>query len=256
MNALDITRPHPARRYNYWLGGKDNFQADRDSAHAIERVFPEVAVAARENRRFVERAVDWLAAHGVRQFIDVGCGLPLQPYVHEIAARRDPWVRVVYVDNDPLVMTHARALMDSAAGNAYVDGDLTEPDTVLPALAAVDGPVGLILAAVVHFLDDLDAPGIRRIIDRLPPGSFVALSHATEDFATAEERQRAATLRTGAHGGFWPRSLDQIAELLAGLVPVEPGIVPIVDWHPDREPQPQTRQARDVAGYAVVAQKL
>lgn len=260
MNRIDTSRPHPARRYNYWLGGKDNFQADRDSAHAIERVFPEVSTAARENRRFVERAVDWLAEHGVRQFIDVGCGLPLQPYVHEIAARWDPWVRVVYVDNDPLVMTHARALMDASppAVTAYVEADLADPGTILPGLAVLDPgrPVALILAAVVHFLDDLDAPEIRRLINWLPVGSYVVLSHGTEDFSTAEERHMAAALRGGRHGGFWPRSLDEIAEMLAGLVPVEPGVVPIVDWHADREPNPQTRQARAVAGYAVVAQKL
>lgn len=244
-----------ARRYNYWLGGKDHFAPDRESGDAIEHAFPEVVSAARENRRFVERVVDWLAEHGVRQFVDVGCGLPVQPYVHEIAAKWDPNVTVVYVDNDELVMCHARALMDLPDATAYVDGDLAHPDTILPALAMLDPdqPAALLLAAVVHFLED---PGvIRPLVDRLPPGSYVALSHATEDFATAEERDQVAGLRTGGHGGFWPRSLDELAELLAGLRPCEPGIVPITDWHPEREPQPKTRRVRDAAGYAVLATK-
>lgn len=260
MSGLDTSRPHPARRYNYWLGGKDNFEADRDSGDAIASAFPEVASAARENRRWVERVVDWLAERGVRQYVDVGCGLPLQPYVHEIAAKWDPRVTVVYVDNDPLVMTHARALMDAAAPTvtAYAEGDLADPGTVLPAVELLDPdqPAALILAAVVHFLDDVDAPGIRQLIDRLPAGSFVALSHATEDFATPEERARAAHLRDGRHGGFWPRSLAEIAELVAGLRPCEPGIVPVADWHPERAPFPGDRNPRAVDGYAVVARKL
>lgn len=261
MNALDTTRPHPARRYNYWLGGKDNFQADRDSADAIQRAFPNVRTAAQENRRCLERVVDLLAERGVDQFIDVGCGLPVEPAVHEIAGRHHPAARVVYIDNDPLVVVHGRALMDGSAPavTAHMEADLTEPEDFPSGLGILDlhRPVALLLFAVVHFLDDLDAPGIRALIDRLPAGSYVAMTHATEDFATAAERAATADLRaSGAHGGFWPRSLDEIAELLAGLLPAEPGIVPIVDWHPDREPKPRTRQARAVAGYAVVAQKL
>jgi hypothetical protein len=259
VNDLDTSRPHPARRYNYWLGGKDNFAADRDSGDAIAEQFPAVVTAARENRRFVERAVGWLAETGVRQFIDVGCGIPLEPYVHEIAARHVADVRVVYVDNDPLVITHARALMDPwpPTRAAFVLADVAEPHAILraPELAILNmaEPVALLLFAVLHFLD---SPDIHALIDALPAGSYVALTHATEDLATREERARVAALRAGGeHGGFWPRTLDQIAELLRGLCPVEPGIVPITDWRPERDPVPHTRNAAEAAGYAVVARK-
>src|SRR5512138_1105987 len=137
--AFDVTRPHPARRYNYWLGGKDNFAADRASGDAIARCFPTIPTAARENRRFLLRAVRALAAErGIRQFLDIGTGIPLSPNVHDVAQAVDPTARVVYVDNDPVVMVHARALLTSHPDGDldYIEADLRDPGTILadPAL--------------------------------------------------------------------------------------------------------------------------
>src|SRR4051812_29557414 len=156
--------PHPARRYNYWLGGKDNFAADRAAADAIEAAFPHIRTAAVENRRFLQRAVRHLVEEaGIRQFLDIGTGLPTADNTHEVAQRIEPSARVVYIDNDPLVLAHARALLtsDPAGATAYLDADLRDADAILaqPELAEVldlSQPVALLLVAVLHFIADDD----------------------------------------------------------------------------------------------------
>ncbi len=260
---LDMTRPHPARRYDFWLGGKDNFAADRESADRIAREFPTIRTAVLENRRFLHRAVSFLAAEaGIRQFLDIGTGIPAAPNVHDIAQSIAPESRVVYVDNDPLVVVHARARMvsDPEGATAYVHADLREPEAILadPALPTtldLSRPVGLLLIAVLHFLDDADDPyrAVARLVEALPPGSCLALSHATFDPLPDDTIERLTALTSGAgHGTFRPRSRSEVARFLDGLNLVDPGLVPIVQWRPEQEPKPLASVA-DTAVYGAVA---
>ena len=177
--VIDTTTAHPARRYDYWLGGKDNFAADRESADAIETIFPSIRTAARENRNFLHRAVRYLVTEaGVRQFLDIGTGLPTADNTHDIAQRLAPDARIVYVDNDPLVLVHARALLTSHPHGAtqYIEADLRQPEQILTD-ADLTGtldlakPVALLLVAVLHFVPDTDHPDtiVRTLLDALIP---------------------------------------------------------------------------------------
>ena len=265
LKRIDTSVPHPARRYNYWLGGKDNFQADRESGDAIAAIFPSVRLAALENRAFLRRAVTYLAKDaGIRQFLDIGTGIPTADNTHEVAQRIAPESRVVYVDNDPIVLTHARALLTSTpqGATAYIDADLREPEKILnhpDLLKTLDlsQPVALMLVAVLHFiLDDEDPHGIvARLLDALPSGSYIVISHATEDFASEEEKRKAeAAIASGRHGIFLGRSRDEVARFVTGLELVPPGLVPVAEWRAEEEPQPRPTPA-EVPGYAVIARK-
>jgi hypothetical protein len=210
--VFDTTVAHPARRYDYWLGGKDNFAADRASGDAIEQLFPSIRVAAVENRGFLRRVVHELVKdEGVRQFLDIGTGLPTADNTHDVAQRLAPDSRIVYVDNDPLVLAHARALLtsDPAGRVAYLHADLRTPPQILtdPDLAGtfdLDRPVALLLMAVLHFLSDTDQPhtGVRTLLDALPAGSFLVISHASYDLLPADT----AEALTAAAVPAWPTS--------------------------------------------------
>ncbi|WP_189083234.1 SAM-dependent methyltransferase, partial [Mangrovihabitans endophyticus] len=221
---------HPARRYDYWLGGKDNFAADRASGDAIEQVFPHIRTAARENRRFLHRAVKHLAAAGIRQFLDIGTGLPTADNTHQIAQTLDPTARIVYADNDPLVLVHARALLTSHphGHTAYVHADLRNPDRLLadPDLAAtldLNQPVGLLLIAVLHFLPDPAAhTAVHTLVDALPAGSYLALSHATADLLPAGTAH--ALHEEPAAADIVLRTHTQISAFTTGLDLLPPGI--------------------------------
>ncbi|HEX6967975.1 MAG TPA: SAM-dependent methyltransferase [Micromonosporaceae bacterium] len=265
LKRIDTSVPHPARRYNYWLGGKDNFQADRESGDAIAAAFPGIRTAALENRYFLRRAVAYLAKEaGVRQFLDIGTGIPTADNTHEVAQRIAPESRIVYVDNDPIVLAHARALLTSTpeGATAYIDADLREPEKILnhpDLLRTLDlsQPVGLMLIAVLHFvMDHEDAYGlVAGLLDALPSGSYVALSHATFDFMTPEHRRSSeAALATGRHGAFRGRSRDEVVRFFDGLELVPPGVVLLSEWRADDEPQPRP-PATEVAGYGAVARK-
>lgn len=257
-------KAHPSRRYDYWLGGKDNFAPDRASADRIAREFPTVRLAAIENRRLLHRAVSYLTRHaGIRQYIDIGTGIPTSPNVHEIAQRLTPDARVAYVDNDSLVVTHARARMiGSPEGHiTYLRADLRQPETILthPALRDTidfDQPIGLLLIAVLHFLTDTDNPyqTVTQLVEALPTGSFLALTHATLDpLPTPAADHLAALAAPGSgHGPFRFRTRAEVARFLDGLEPVDPGLVPIVDWRPDDEPHPRATVEQS-AGYAAIA---
>ncbi|RGC69146.1 S-adenosyl methyltransferase [Micromonospora sp. MW-13] len=265
-DRIDTSVAHPARRYNYWLGGKDNFQADRDSGDALAEVFPTIRVTALENRRFLQRAVRYLAREaGVRQFLDIGTGIPTADNTHEVAQAVAPHTRVVYVDNDPIVLAHARALLTSApeGATAYIDADLRDPEKLLthPDLRRtidLGQPVALMLVAVLHFLPDPDEPYalVRRLLDALPPGSHLAASHATYDHLPAQvaEEARAATRNGGEYGAIYLRDLADFTRFFDGLEVVEPGIVSAAEWRADAEPQPRP-SAGDVSLYGAVARK-
>jgi S-adenosyl methyltransferase len=256
---FDTSVAHPARRYNYWLGGKDNFAADRASGDAVAQAFPTIRLWAVENRRFLGRVVRYLTAEaGVTQFLDIGTGIPAADNTHEVAQRLDPGARVVYVDNDPIVLVHARALLTSDARRgkiSYIDADLREPDTILsdPALRStldLSQPVALMLVAVLHFLRDEHDPYaiVRRLIDPLPTGSYVAISHATHDFMPPEQ-SRSAGLNDP---NFRFRSRDAIAQFFDGLDLVSPGIVSISHWRAEQESAPRP-SVQDVSAYGAVA---
>jgi hypothetical protein len=258
-SRIDASVPHPARRYDYWLGGKDNFAADRESGDAIAAAFPAIRTAVRENRAFLRRAVTFLTEQaGVRQFLDVGTGLPTANNTHEVAQSIAPESRIVYVDNDPLVLVHPRALLTSspAGATAYVDADLRDTDKILgdPDVRHTldfSRPVALMLVAIMHFIPDDDDPYgiVARLVDALPAGSYLVVSHATGDFWTPET---IADIEAGRYGAFWPRTRDEFARFFDGLEAASPGMVSIAEWRAANEPQPRPTAAESYA-YGAVA---
>jgi S-adenosyl methyltransferase len=258
---LDTTVSQPARVYNYWLGGKDNFAADRTYGDAVARAFPTVRTAAIENRRFLHRAVAFLTRDaGIRQFVDIGTGIPLSPNTHEIAQSIHPESRVVYVDNDKLVLAHARALMvgTPVGRTAYIDADVRNTAAILgsPELREtldITQPVALILGALMHFIPDEDDPYglVGRLVDALPPGSYLAVSHSTTDYWPDVFVQE---IREGKHGLFYPRSRSEFARFFNGLDLVEPGILPLTKWHPTEEQAPYARE-EEVCMYGAIGRK-
>lgn len=249
---------HPARRYDYWLGGKDHFAADRESGDAIAEVFPSVRTAARQNRRFLGRAVRHLVAEcGIRQILDIGTGLPSAENTHTVAQATASDSRIVYVDNDPLVMVHARALLTSTPEGRtdYVEADLRTPERILaaPELSATLDmlqPVALMLVAVVHFLSDQDDPYgvVARLLDSLAPGSYLVITHSTPEYWREDLR---AKINAKQFGDFYPRERHDFARFLNGLDLLPPGIVPVARWRPDEEPPDD----EDVCMYAAVGRK-
>jgi hypothetical protein len=235
--------PHSARVWNYWLGGKDNFPADREVAEQFREAFPGVVDVARASRAFLARAVRYLAGEaGIRQFLDVGTGIPTADNTHEVAQRVAPESRVVYVDNDPIVLAHARALLSGTpeGRTAYIDADLYEPDKILEAAAAetldFDRPVALMLMGIMGHVGDYDEARsiVRRLLQPLASGSYLALDDGTDivDKAAVEEAQGAYN-ESGAIP-YHPRSPEQIAGFFEGLELVEPGVVSCPLWRPDQ----------------------
>ncbi|MFC3741933.1 SAM-dependent methyltransferase [Paractinoplanes deccanensis] len=257
---LDVTKPHPARRYDYWLGGKDNFQADRDAAEAIAAVFPHIRTAARENRAFMQRAVRFLTAEAsVRQFLDIGTGLPTNENVHDVAQGIAPESRIVYVDNDPLVLVHARALLTSSpeGATAYIDADARNPEKILadPALRDTldfSQPIALLLVALLHFVEDHENPWeiVKHLVAALPAGSYLVLSHATFDPLDEQTIAAMNAVNKNIKPVFSPRSLAEVTRFFEGLDVLEPGIVSVSDWRPAPGPRPTPAEA---TGYGAVA---
>ncbi|WP_328375188.1 SAM-dependent methyltransferase [Micromonospora zamorensis] len=250
-DRIDTTVAHPARRYNYWLGGKDNFQADRESGDTMAAAFPTIRTAALENRRFLQRAVGFLTREaGIRQFLDIGTGIPTADNTHEVAQAIAPESRVVYVDNDPIVLAHARALLSSSpqGATAYIDADLRDPARILahPELRRtidLSRPVALMLVAVLHFVPDGDDPYalVRHLLDALPAGSWLAASHATHEYLppAVAEQARAAARGGGPHGLINLRTRDEFSRFFVDLDVVEPGITSVAEWRAENETQPR-----------------
>jgi len=245
INArIDTTRPHPARVYDVFLGGKDNYPVDRAAAKAALAANPRGYLNVWHNRDFVRRAVSYLTTTlGISQFLDVGTGLPTAENVHEIAQRIAPHSRIVYVDNDPVVLAHARALLTSKPEGKtdYLDADLRDPESILREAARTldfDRPVALVLAAILHFVDDEAAYDVvAQLLDALVPGSYLILSHLTVDL-NPEAGMKVAKSYADSGMTFVLRSKPEVLRFVtdSGLELVEPGIVPVHHWRPDHRP--------------------
>ncbi len=238
--VFDPLVPHPARVYGYWLGGKDHYQADREAAEKVIRCCPQVVAGARANRAFLARVVRYLAGErGIRQFIDIGPGLPAPASTHETAQAIAPRSRIVYVDNDPLVLVHARALLTSTPQGScdYIEADLRNPAAVLAgARQTLDftQPIAVLLLAVLHFVPDTDGPAatVAALSRQLAPGSHVAISHLTGDFALGPVTAGVTAYNTLVPTAVIPRSHSEVSALLSGLSLVPPGVVPLTEWRP------------------------
>jgi len=259
LPPFDTSVAHVARVYNYWLGGKDNFAADRAAAVGAIKAFPAIVLSARANRAFLSRSVRFLAGEvGIRQFLDIGTGIPSANNTHEVAQSVAPQSRVVYVDNDPIVLTHARALLAShpAGATEYIDADLRDPERIVAGAAALldfSRPVALMLMAVLQHLDDEDAPYqvVRTLVDALPPGSYLALSHPAKDINAEEMAKMAVSLNQTMAEKVTFRDRPSVAMFFAGLDLVDPGMVQASKWRPTSE----TEAASPAALWAGVAAK-
>jgi hypothetical protein len=245
---VDVRRANSARVYDYWLGGKDNFASDRDAAEEAIGANPGIVEDARANRAFLGRAVSFLARdRGVRQFLDIGAGLPSGPNTHEIAQSIDPAARVVYADNDPIVLAHARAMLVSGPDGrcGYVDADLRDPAIILKAAARtldLNRPVALLLLLVLHLIPDEDSPHevVSSLLAGLPQGSYLVVSHPASDVrpdSVAEMTRRINLRLRGPNATV--RDHDQTSRFFDGLELLEPGVVQPPQWRPDPgEPAP------------------
>jgi O-methyltransferase involved in polyketide biosynthesis len=256
--GLDTTVPHSARVWNYWLGGEDNYPADRMVGDQVMAMFPDITRLARADRAFLGRAVRYLAAGaGIRQFLDIGTGLPTAGNTHEVAQAIAPESRVVYVDNDPLVLVHARALLTStpAGATSYVDADLRDTGTILDRAAATldfSRPVTLMMLGILGQIPDSDQPEsvIARLMSPMAPGSYLAFSDGTDTSATFTEAVR--HYNENSASTYHPRSPERITSFFAGLDLVEPGVVELSRWRPDGT---SGQDADEVPGLCGVARK-
>jgi hypothetical protein len=239
LAQLDTSVAHSARVWNYLLGGKDNFAADREAGNLILAMFPDIARIARLQRRFLARAVRYLAGEaGIRQFLDIGTGLPTADNTHQVAQQLVPQSRTVYVDNDPLVLVHARALLTSAPGGvtSYIEADVRDPDMILRRAARTldfTEPVAVMMLGILGQIPDSDEPGliVARLLEGLPRGSYLALSDGTD--TSAELNQAIAIYNQNSASSYYLRSPGQIAAFFDGLVLVPPGVVTTSRWRPD-----------------------
>jgi SAM-dependent methyltransferase len=236
--GLDITRPSAARMYDYLLGGGHNFEADRRLAARVSGAHPGCRDIARLNRAFLRRAILEMMSVGVRQFLDIGSGIPTVGNVHEIAQRVDPQVRVVYVDHEPVAVAHCELILEDNEHAGAVQADLRDPDSILTApvtrqLLDFDQPIGLLMVCVVHFIpDDADPVGLLgQFRDALAPGSHLALSHLTADSAAAEMTALVEVMRS-SKDPIHPRSRAEITKLFTGFELLDPGVVSVADWRP------------------------
>lgn len=235
---FDTSTPNIARVYDFWLGGKDNYAADRAEAERLMAIYPRLPFLARQSRLFLTRAVQWLAEQGVTQFLDLGCGLPTQQNTHEIAQAVHPGCRVVYVDTDPIVMTHARALLEGP-GVTAISGDMAKPNEILGELHAqrlinLAEPTAVILAMVLHFFDAATASDIVATFARaLGPGSYVVFSVGSGDEQTGD-----ALAREYQAGTLHNHSLEEIAAFVEDMELIPPGVTDAMAWRPGSPSQP------------------
>jgi len=240
--AFDTSVANQARIYDYLLGGKDNYAADREAVDAVIKIAPEMGFTARANRAFLGRAVRYLAAEaGIRQFLDIGTGIPTAGNTHHVAQAVAPESRVVYVDYDPIVLAHARALLNSSDAGAteYIDADLRDTDTILTRagrLLDFTQPVAVTMLFILHAIPDEDDPHaiVATVLDALPPGSYLALSHLGSDIFDEEAQQGFQNIvGRMSQQQYTGRSREQMLRFFKGMELVEPGLVRIEEWRPD-----------------------
>ncbi len=242
--AIDTTVAHSARVHDYWLGGKDNYAADRAAGDAVIAAYPGIVASVRANRAFLARVVRFLAAEvGIRQFLDIGTGIPAANNTHEVAQSVAKDCRVVYVDYDPVVLAHARALLTSSPEGAtdYLDADLREPATILAGAARTldfSRPVAVMLIAIMHLIVDADDPYgiVATLMAAVPPGSYLALSQVASDIQAEQMAEAAKRYNRLAHETQRHRTHDEVARLFGGLDLLDPGVVPVQKWRRPRTP--------------------
>jgi O-methyltransferase involved in polyketide biosynthesis len=256
--SFDTAIPHPARIYDYWLGGKDNYEADRKAAEEVIATQPSILDTVRANRAFLRRAVQYLTGEaGIRQFLDIGTGLPTADNTHEVAQSIAPESRIVYVDNDPIVLAHARALLAGTAegATAYVQADAREPEKILREAAQTldfSQPVAVMMLGLLHYIRDADGPDqiVSRLMAGVAPGSYLTISEATRDIDTHSITQSAARFNTQRVAAqFTPRTRAEIARYFTGLDLVDPGLVPLPQWRVLANP------AKQIPAYAGMGRK-
>ena len=241
--GIDTRVAHSARVHDYWLGGKDNFAADRAAGDAVLAAYPGIIASVRAGRAFLARVVRFLAAEtGIRQFLDIGTGIPAADNTHEVAQAAAPGARVVYVDYDPVVLLHARALLRSSPGGAvdYIDADLRNPDAILAGAArALDfsRPVAVMLIAIMHLIGDQDDPYgiVKTLMAAVPSGSYLALSQVASDIESEQMADAASRYNHLAHETQRHRSHAEVARFFDGLELAAPGLVPVHQWRPGSE---------------------
>lgn len=240
LRGFDITVPSPARMWNYWVGGKDHFAADRKAAEQVLAAMPSLPAIARSVRAFLTDIVHSLAAdYGIRQFLDIGTGLPTADNTHDVAQRAAPESRIVYADYDPVVLTHARALLTSTPEGKtdYIQADLRDTDTILTAAARTldfSQPVAILLIAVLHFIPDADDPYgiVKKLMDAVPAGSFLVICHAPSDINPEEITEMARRYNESGAEQMRPRSREEIMRFFDGLEMIPPGLAPLSTWLP------------------------
>jgi hypothetical protein len=264
-DEIDTSRPHPARMYNYYLGGKDNYEVDRDAAQRVIDLAPELVPMATANRAFMHRAVRLMVNSGVRQIIDIGTGIPASPNTHQVAHEVSPDVRVAYVDNDPIVATYAGAHLLGAGSTGFFLGDLRDPQSILnhPTIGELidfDQPVGLMLLAILHFVQDDEDPAalVAAYRDALPAGSYLVLTHSTADFHPADPKwaeARDVYRDRGATAALTLRPHARVLDFFDGLELLDPGLVQAPLWRPDG-PAPTAEDLSHIGFYGGVGRKV
>ena len=240
---LQLDRPHGARVYDYFLGGKDNFAIDRQAAEHLLEAFPGFRTAALSNRMWMHRAARYAAEQGITQFLDIGTGIPTSPNLHEVVQEVAPQARIVYADNDPIVLAHSRALLTSGpkGKTAYLEADVTDPRSIIESdevreTLDLSKPVALSLVGVFHYLPDALKPYdlVKQLVEPLAPGSLLIFSHCTPDFAP-DLWERAIQVYKADGGDAQVRSKEEVARFFDGLELVEPGVSVPFQWHPDQQ---------------------
>ena len=257
---VDTDAPHVARIYDFLLGGKDHFRTDRMAAELIQRANPHIRDTARQQREFLRRAVRHLAGTGLHQFVDIGTGLPTTPATHQMARAVNAEARVAYVDNDPIVLSHARVLLsDGGPGTVFIDGDFRAPETLLAdaalhTLIDLAKPVAILVTGLLHFLPDHEVPArhIKTLMEACAPGSHLVLTHGATDLAADLANATAAAYRQSSIP-CQLRDGREVLDLLGDLEPIAPGLVPMAEWRPDGAVSHGVR-SRQIT-YGVVARK-
>jgi trans-aconitate methyltransferase len=258
--AIDTSVAHQSRIYDYWLGGKDNFAADREAAEQAIAAYPPIVRGVRAQRAFLARAVRYLAGlEGTLQFLDIGTGLPTANNTHEVAQEAAPAARVVYVDNDPMVLSHARALLTSTSQGAtsYLDADLREPDKILAMAAELldfSQPVAVLLIGILQLIPDADDPHaiVARLVEAIAPGSWLAVYHPASDIDQVRVGEAVRRVNARTAGTTTLRSYDQVAKFFDGVRLMEPGLVQVQRWRPGVSAPDHGEQ---IAAYAGLARK-